>query len=105
MKKQKLKMNCLDGKKRKLDSIVIFKELWHLVKTQNHTLELQQKDFKDNKSFFMMLNIKFKKWKDKLQKLEVKLIMKNNKFFQKDLRKLMKIMIKYMSNVKTQSFL
>ena len=49
----------------------------------------------------MMLNIKFKKWKDKLQKLEVKLIMKNNKFFQKDLRKLMKIMIKYMSNVKT----
>jgi len=48
-----------------------------------------------------MLNIKFKKWKDKLQKLEVKLIMKNNKFFQKDLRKLMKIMIKYMSNVKT----
>jgi len=48
-----------------------------------------------------MLNIKFKRWKDKLQKLEVKLIMKNNKFFQKDLRKLMKIMIKYMSNVKT----
>jgi len=48
-----------------------------------------------------MLNIKFKKWKDKLLKLEVKLIMKNNKFFQKDLRKLMKIMIKYMSNVKT----
>jgi len=48
-----------------------------------------------------MLNIKFKKWKDKLQKLEVKLIMKNNKFFQKDLKKLMKIMIKYMSNVKT----
>jgi hypothetical protein len=56
-----------------------FKEPWLLVEIYNHILIDLTKNFKDNKNYYIMLNIKFNLWKEKLLELRESELLKKLK--------------------------
>lgn len=55
----KIHKSYLNLEKKKLIFMVKYNQLWLLVEIFNHILENLIKNFKDNKNYYIMLNIKF----------------------------------------------